>query len=264
MNNLSNADLTAILAAADAVISAMAGENDDVHPDNTSKMIALWDDLNDRQAPPAVVKAMARELLALREAGKEPVAYMYRDRLHKDARFSYESKLGNWSPEDISEYEITETKLYAAPQLPAVPEYPELLPCPVFLEPGFRFGKGVPTSSMLGALKRRAEHQAELDAMSPEAKAEYDASIKRLKSVLMPDGWVMVPEVPTEDMVINGFESDPDIGLGGDIDAQEAYEAMSGCQQAAHRAKLCWSAMIAAAPKPEPEPEPEPEPAAKK
>ncbi|WP_186436517.1 hypothetical protein [Enterobacter chengduensis] len=31
----------------------------------------------------------------------------------------------------------------------------------------------------------------------------------------------------------------------------EAYEAMSGCQQAAHRAKLCWSAMLTAAPKPE-------------
>lgn len=69
-----------------------------------------------------IIARALRELLALREAGKEPVAFMYRDRLHKDARFSYESKIGNWSPEDISEYEITETKLYAAAQLPAVPE----------------------------------------------------------------------------------------------------------------------------------------------
>lgn len=29
----------------------------------------------------------------------------------------------------------------------------------------------------------------------------------------------------------------------------EAYVAMSGCQQAAHRAKLCWVAMVAAIPK---------------
>lgn len=42
----------------------------------------------------------------------EPVAYMYRDNLHSDARFSLESKIGNWSPEDINEYEISETPLY--------------------------------------------------------------------------------------------------------------------------------------------------------
>lgn len=49
-------------------------------------------------------------LLATMEA--EPVAYMYRDNLHSDARFSLESKIGNWSPEDINEYEISETPLY--------------------------------------------------------------------------------------------------------------------------------------------------------
>ncbi|MXF49916.1 DUF550 domain-containing protein [Raoultella sp. Lac2] len=42
----------------------------------------------------------------------EPVAYMYRDNLHSDARFSMESKIGNWSPEDINEYEISEIPLY--------------------------------------------------------------------------------------------------------------------------------------------------------
>ncbi|WJD51306.1 Eaa protein, partial [Enterobacter sp. PGRG2] len=57
---------------------------------------------------------MARRLLAVE--GKEPVAYMYRDKLHADARFSLEPRFGNWSPEDINEYEITETKLYTAPQ----------------------------------------------------------------------------------------------------------------------------------------------------
>ncbi|VFS49676.1 Uncharacterised protein [Budvicia aquatica] len=30
--------------------------------------------------------------------------------------------------------------------------------------------------------------------------------------------------------------------------SREEYEAMSGCQQAAHRAKLCWAAMLNAAP----------------
>lgn len=69
-------------------------------------------------------------------------------------------------------------------------------------------------------------------------------------SPVVPDGWVMVPIEPTENMIVEGFESEPDESFS-DADVWEAYEAMSGCQQAAHRAKLCWSAMLAGAPKPE-------------
>lgn len=61
------------------------------------------------------------------------------------------------------------------------------------------------------------------------------------------DGWVMVPIEPTESMVIDGFESEPD-RFFSDPDVWEEYQAMSGCRQAAHRAKLCWAAMVAAAP----------------
>ncbi|MEQ0876491.1 hypothetical protein [Enterobacter vonholyi] len=66
----------------------------------------------------------------------------------------------------------------------------------------------------------------------------------------IPDGWVMVPFEPTEDMIVNGFESEPDESFS-DEKEWATYDAMSGCQQAAHRAKLCWAAMIAAAPKTE-------------
>ncbi|HFP8699659.1 TPA: hypothetical protein ACHOYU_004186 [Raoultella planticola] len=69
-------------------------------------------------------------------------------------------------------------------------------------------------------------------------------------SPVIPDGYVMVPKEPTENMVIDGFESAPD-RFFSDPDVWDAYEAMSGCQQAAHRARLCWAAMIAAAPKQE-------------
>ena len=69
-------------------------------------------------------------------------------------------------------------------------------------------------------------------------------------SPVIPDGWVMVPIEPTEDMIVNGFESEPDESFS-DAEVWEAYDAMSGCQQAAHRAKLCWSAMISAVPKPD-------------
>lgn len=88
-----------------------------------------------------------------------------------------------------------------------------------------------------------------------QTKPALDSSPKIAESTsgnspVIPDGWVMVPIEPTEDMIINGFESEPDESFS-DAEVWEAYDAMSGCQQAAHRAKLCWSAMISAAPKPD-------------
>ncbi|WP_241166789.1 hypothetical protein [Serratia marcescens] len=71
--------------------------------------------------------------------------------------------------------------LYTAPPAPA---YPERLPCPVHLLPGLKFGKGVPTRSMLDALVRRAEYEAELEAMTPEQKAEDNARIEAFKALL--------------------------------------------------------------------------------
>lgn len=62
-----------IIDAADAVISALAGTNDEVHKDDTDKMIRLWDDLNDRYAPPEVVRELAR--MALAAMNSEPVAW---------------------------------------------------------------------------------------------------------------------------------------------------------------------------------------------
>lgn len=58
-----------------------------------------------------------------------------------------------------------------------------------------------------------------------------------------PDGYALVPIEPTESMIINGFESEPD-SFFSDPKSWAAYQAMSGCQQAAHRAKLCWAAMV--------------------
>lgn len=63
----------------------------------------------------------------------------------------------------------------------------------------------------------------------------------------IPDGWKLVPIEPTEDMLIHGFESEPD-ELFSSASEWEEYEAMSGCQRASHRALLCWAAMLSAAP----------------
>ena len=95
------------------------------------------------------------------------------------------------------------TKLYTAPPAPA---YPERLPCPVHLLPGLKFGKGVPTRSMLDALVRRAEYEAELDAMTPEQKAENDERLEKLKALIplpapsVPDGFKLMPMEMTDEI----------------------------------------------------------------
>ena len=69
----------------------------------------------------AILNELARIALASLEV--EPVAYMYKDNLHADARFSLHTRFGNWSQEDINEYEITEIPLYTAPPAPvSVPD----------------------------------------------------------------------------------------------------------------------------------------------
>ncbi|WP_337071972.1 DUF551 domain-containing protein [Klebsiella aerogenes] len=88
-----------------------------------------------------------------------------------------------------------ESRLYRHAQ-PAA-EYPETLPCPVLLEPGMRFGKGVKTRLVLDAIQRRAEHYAELEAMTPEERAEYDAGIEAFKAML-PQPAPVVPLVPDD------------------------------------------------------------------
>lgn len=58
------------LQAANDVILALAGEHEEVSPCDNKKMVELWDDLNDRYAPPALVRAMALELQEHRKADK--------------------------------------------------------------------------------------------------------------------------------------------------------------------------------------------------
>ena len=95
-----------------------------------------------------------------------------------------------------------------------------------------------------------------------EIKREYSSTLEELaegiralhlnagNSPVIPDGYVMVPKEPTERMVIDGFESEPDETFS-EPRVWEKYQKMSGCQQAAYRARLCYAAMISAAPKQE-------------
>ena len=73
------------------------------------------------------------------------------------------------------------------------PKHPEVLPCSVLLEPGLRFGKGIKTSTMLAALARRAVHESDMAALSPEERAEFQAGIEGFKSLI-----AQQPAVPDE------------------------------------------------------------------
>ncbi|HHQ9441418.1 TPA: hypothetical protein ACSW2U_001465 [Enterobacter roggenkampii] len=84
--------------------------------------------------------------------------------------------------EELEELRSAQDSAPPAPE--SVTDYPETLPCPVMLEPGLRFGKGVPTRTMLGALQRRAEYYAEIEAMTPEQRAEHDAGMKEFAAML--------------------------------------------------------------------------------
>ncbi|EMY7657189.1 hypothetical protein ABCT86_002654 [Serratia marcescens] len=128
-------------------------------------------------------KLMARELLANREA--QPVGWLY----DGDKALPPMFVLGDNDPSEY--WKVKYERVYTAPPAPACPE---MLPCPVHLLPGLKFGKGAPTRSMLDALVRRAEYEYEREAMTPEQKAEDDARIEAFKALLPKSPAPAVPD----------------------------------------------------------------------
>ncbi len=80
MTTITREQALKIIEAADEVISALAGTNEDVHP-GSDNMLRLWDDLNDRYAPPEVVRELARIVLASLEA--DPVKRVNSDQMRR-------------------------------------------------------------------------------------------------------------------------------------------------------------------------------------
>jgi len=111
MTTITREQALKIIEAADEVISALAGTNEDVHP-GSDNMLRLWDDLNDRYAPPEVVRELARIALASLEA--EPVGAFHIAEQQVDGTSDY-LKDGEW-PIDNGIIEA-----YAAPPVPVVP-----------------------------------------------------------------------------------------------------------------------------------------------
>jgi len=178
-----------------------------------------------------VVKELARIALASLEA--EAVAF--RSKLQPPSAIGSE----HWDYTDHRQPDAFELencvieRLYTAPPAPvSVPDFGALTKCIVqrLVDYGVADDDSIASAEEFVYKACRAAMLQGADGNSP----------------VIPDGWVLVPLEPTEDMIVNGFESEPDESFSDDKEWEE-YEAMSGCQQAAHRAKLCWAAMIAAA-----------------
>lgn len=115
--------------------------------------------------------------MALAAMDGEPVAWTwhYREQWHvtnDERRAEFVAKDGD----------VAVLPLYRHAQ-PA-PEYPEVLPCSVLLEPGLRFGKGIKTSTMLAAMARRDVYESDMAELSPEERAEFQAGIEDFKALI--------------------------------------------------------------------------------
>lgn len=136
-------------------------------------------------------------------------------------------------------HDVEPGPLYRHAQQPVVPDYPETLPCPVLLEPGMRFGKGVKTRLVLDAIQRRAEHYAELEAMTTEERAEYDANIEAFK-VLLPQPAPIVPDIDELRLAFEAAERESDDGFNlhkygigyADDETQGRWDTWLACRAA--------------------------------
>ncbi|GJK49364.1 hypothetical protein TUM17560_17410 [Serratia marcescens] len=146
----------------------------------------------------------ACEAAAMREDNSQPVAEV---RLVDDFCGCCQRPDVEWLGQQGSLFPVG-TKFYTTPPTPV---YPERLPCPVRLMPGLLFGRGVPTVSMLDALKRREDYEAELESMTPEQRVENDVRLEKLKALIplpAPSRHQLVPVEPTPEMIAAAMNCD--------------------------------------------------------
>ncbi|HEL7612254.1 TPA: hypothetical protein ACKP7M_000556 [Stenotrophomonas maltophilia] len=85
------------------------------------------------------------------------------------------------------------------------------------------------------------------DCSPIEVEGWTDLARAAIAALTPPEGYVLVPVEPTEEMIGDGAESRP-MRPFTPLEDWEAFEAMTGCEQGWHKAKLCWFAMLAARP----------------
>lgn len=228
--------LDKIIEAADEVIRALAGTNEDVHKNDSAKMCQLWDDLNDRYATPAIVKALAAEIKQYRAATEKPVACI--DRANLDY-FDSGAGADVWP---ASESDSDDVLLYAAPQLPqpapvAVPDEMEM---DDDFDSAFEHGKAVGWNACRAAMLTAApavqaeqlsgntepviqsytlrEGLAAIRNLGPIDAEKIQAERDALNEPDVPDGYALVPVEPTS-AILDEFDSIIDYGAEDSKDA---------------------------------------------
>ncbi|HBZ0658554.1 TPA: DUF551 domain-containing protein [Klebsiella pneumoniae] len=168
--------------------------------------VAQFDEDGGCDATDMQLEALIRQSLAAMdsESGCLPLDYLqgHKDGLGWAAQLAEANhpETGDWLYDDPIELAKAIRKGPDMPPVQPVPEYPETLPCPVLLEPGLRFGKGIKTSTMLAALARRAVHESDMAALSTEERAEFQARIEDFKALIAQPAPV-VPEEATPDSI---------------------------------------------------------------
>ncbi len=162
-----------------------------------------------------ILKRVARMALAAMDS--EPVAYISKSDF--DAVY----------PHILARRDFNKACTMAVYAAQPAPEYPEVLPCPVLLEPGMRFGKGIKTSTVLAALARRAVYESNMAALTPEERAEFQAGIEDFKALIAQPA----PVVPEEKLMPNSLSMYA-------VDAVAAIAEVKGWN-------ACRAAMLAAA-----------------
>ncbi|EFO0764014.1 DUF551 domain-containing protein [Escherichia coli] len=192
MTTITREQALKIIEAADEVISALAGTHEDVHP-GSDNMLRLWDDLNDRYAPPEVVRELARIALASLEA--KPIGAFHIAEQQVDGTSDY-IKDGEW-PIDNGTIEV-----YAAPPAPVVPEE-KPMPNPLSM---YAVDAVAAIAEVRGWNACRA---AMLHGAEPVSQT-YKLNQLSGNSPANPDGWIPVSERMPEPyeyvLVTDGFD----------------------------------------------------------
>ncbi|WP_431612855.1 hypothetical protein, partial [Enterobacter chengduensis] len=190
----------------------------------SDNMLHLWDALNDRYAPPEVVRELARIALASLEAeasGRNPVL-AYADSYRDMANQGVES-IPVWSV--ITDLERNIAPLFTAP--PAPISVPAAMEMDDEFDSAFEHGKAVGWNAYRAAMLQGAEpvttdYKLPFDQWLSQQTGTIDVecgcvmtevffhwlrvAYEAGKSPVIPDGWVLVPEEPTHEMLEAGDE----------------------------------------------------------
>lgn len=185
MTTITREQALKIIEAADEVISALAGTNEDVHP-GSDNMLRLWDDLNDRYAPPEVVRELAR--IALASLEREQIR-------HEHAKWS-DSTFGCVGPIGPLKH-LSKEALEAAAEPDDLSEWADMQ----FLLWDAQRRAGISDAEITAAMEDKLK--INMERQWPEPKdGEPRLHIKEPgNSPVIPDGWVMVPKELTPEMM---------------------------------------------------------------